>query len=280
MSRFLKAFEAEVRKKKANMYAVAEYCDGALETVQIHKANPCQDTYSVAKVFVVTAIGLLVDRGLLSTEEIVTEILSGECPADYQPIWDHVTVDMLLLHKVPLPKYYLDIDSSDTAAFGEDYLAYVLRTATVTDPAKLVPCYTDAAYYLLSRIVEKRSGMGTDNFLWKHLFYPMGCREAAWSHCPMGHVMGATGLYIRVEDVAKLGAIYLNGGVWQGKRILSEEWVDLVFRKGYELKPQLNGFAKGGMRGQLLLVVPSRKQVIAYLGCENYSFEQFLSDFA
>ena len=191
MSKFLKEFEAEVRKQKANMYAVAEYCDGVMEKVQIRKANPCQNTYSVAKVFVVTAIGLLVDRGLLSIQERVTEILAGDCPEDRQPIWDQVTVEMLLLHKVPLSIGFLDIDSTDATTFGEDYLAYVMKTATVTDPEELVPCYTDAAYYLLSRIVEKRAGMGTDNFLWKHLFYPIGCREAAWSHCPQGHVMGA-----------------------------------------------------------------------------------------
>ena len=260
------------------MFAIAEYREGSLETAQLVKTNPCQDVYSVAKLYVVTAIGMLVDRGLLSTEETVTEILARDCPRDYQKVWDSVTVEMLLLHRVPLPKNFLDIDLCDGTTFGEDYLAYILRT---TENPSLEPCYTDGAYYLLSRIVEKRSGMGMDDFLWKHLLYPTGCREAAWSHCPLGRVIGATGLYIRVEDIAKLGAIYLNGGVWEGKRILSKTWVDTVFGKGYELKPQAEGrsFGKGGMRGQMLTIVPSKNRAVAYLGCGDHSFVDFIAQY-
>ena len=276
MSQFLEDFKAEIQKRQANVFAIAEYCEGRLEAMQLVKTNPCQDIYSVSKAYVVTAIGMLVDRGLLSTEEIVTEILDRDCPKSYQKVWDRVTVEMLLLHKVPLPKNFLDIDLCDGTAFGADYLAYILQTA---ENPGLEPCYTDAAYYLLSRIVEKRSGMGTDDFLWKYLFYPTGCREAAWSHCPQGHVMGATGLYIRAEDLVKLGAIYLQEGLWEGKRILSKAWVDTVLRKGYELKPQADGraFGKGGMRGQMLTIVPLKKRVVAWLGCGDHSFVDFIA---
>ena len=279
MSQFLDDLKKEIIRQQANIFAIAEYCDGKLEALQLVKTNPCQDIYSVAKAYVVTAIGMLVDRGLLSTEECVTEILKQECPAGYQKIWDSITLEMLLLHKVPLPKNFLDIDVFDANDFGEDYLSHILN-APVDDRLPDFR-YTDAAYYLLSRIVENRAGMGTDNFLWKNLFLPTGCREAAWSHCPMGHVMGATGLYIRAEDVAKLGAVYLNDGVWEGKRILSKTWVDTVFEKGYELKPQAGGcsFGKGGMRGQMLTIVPSKKRVVAYLGCGDYSFVDFIAQY-
>ena len=123
--------------------------------------------------------------------------------------------------------------------------------------------------------------MGTDNFLWKHLFYPTGCREAAWSHCPKGHVMGATGLYIRVEDMIRHGMIYLNGGMFEGKRILSEEWVKTVIDNGYELKSCGGGkaYGKGGMRGQKMMVVPGEDRVVAWLGCGDNGFTDFVANY-
>ena len=274
MSKFLDDLQLEIEKQQANVFAIAEYHNGTLEARQLVKTNPCQDIYSVSKAYVVTAIGMLVDRGLLSIQEYMTEILARHCPKAYPQIWDGITVEMLLLHRVPLLKNCLDIDACDANGFGEDYLVYILNASLPGETAEPEPRYTDAAYYLLSRIVEERSGMGTDDFLWKYLFCPTGCREAAWSHCPKGHVMGATGLYLRAEDVVKLGAIYLQEGCWEGKQILYPGWVNTVLEKGYELKPQADGlaFGKGGMRGQMLTIIPSQKRAVAYLGCGEYSF--------
>lgn len=281
MSRFLESLKNEIEKCGANVFAIAEYYDGKTEQMQIKEANPCQDTYSVSKLFVVTAVGMLCDRGLLRTDEIITDILGDDCPKDYEKHWDKITVDMLLLHKTSLPGGFLDIDCFDANDFGHDYLAYTMKYKTGFQGDEPAPVYTDAAFYLLARIVEKRAGVGCDNFLWRNLFYPLGVREAAWSHCPMGHTMGATGLYIRAEDIAKHGSLYLNGGMWRGKRILSENWVNTVLEKGYELRPVCGGraYAKGGMRGQMCMVIPSQKRVVSYVGCGGHNFTDFIADY-
>ena len=80
--------------------------------------------------------------------------------------------------------------------------------------------------------------------------------------------MGATGLYIRIEDMLKLGRLYLDGGMWNGKRILSQQWVNAVRERGYELKRKDHGeaFGKGGMRGQMLLIIPETGRVAAWQG--------------
>ena len=175
---------------------------------------------------------------------------------------------MLLLHKVGLPSGFLDIDCYDSKGFGEDYLAYTLTYPTPEDYTPDKSTYTDAAFYILSRIVEKRAGEPLDTLLWRELLFPTGCLEAAFSRCPKGHPMGATGLYIRAAEVAKLGSIYLNGGMYGSRRILSENWVRTVLARGYELKPKCGGraYGKGGMRGQMLLVLPEQKRVIAWQG--------------
>ena len=282
MSKFLDDFKAEIEtREKANVFFIAEYNGGEIEVKKLAHTNPCQDTYSVSKAYVVTALGLLFDRGLLRTDEILTDILADELPETYNEVWTKTTVDMLLLHKVGLSGGFLDIDCFDATQFGDDYLAYVLNAPIREDFDLEKDTYTDAAFYLLSRIVEKRAGMGTDNFLWQHLFYPTGCREAAWSHCPKGHVMGATGLYIRVEDMVKHAMIYLNGGMYEDKRILSEEWVNIVLERGYELKSCGGGkaYGKGGMRGQKMMLVPSANRAVAWLGCGDNGFTDWVANY-
>lgn len=269
MSRFLEAMRDELlRLDDRGVFSVAEWHAGRVESLDIIKTNPCQNVYSVAKAFVVTAVGLLVDRGLLSTDEVVTDILADEIPTGCQPAWYETTVDMLLLHKVGLPSGFLDIDCYDSRNFGEDYLAYTLTYPTPEDYTPDKSTYTDAAFYILSRIVEKRAGEPLDTLLWRELLFPTGCLEAAFSRCPKGHPMGATGLYIRAAEVAKLGSIYLNGGMYGNRRILSENWVRTVLARGYELKPKCAGraYGKGGMRGQMLLVLPEQRRVIAWQG--------------
>ena len=258
----------ELARAGGGAFFLAEWRDGRIEVETLVKTNPCQNVYSVAKAYVVTAVGLLVDRGLLSTDETVTDILEGEIPGDTNDVWYSTTVDMLLRHRVGLPSGFLDVDCLDSREFGEDYLAYTLRAPIVEDHTPDRYAYTDAAFYILSRIVERRAGMPLDDFLWKHLFYPTGCREAAWSHCPKGHAIGATGLYIRVEELVKLGSIYLSGGLYGARRILSEEWVRMVRERGYELKSKSGGkaYGKGGMRGQMLLILPEQERVFAWIG--------------
>ena len=282
MSDFLSAFQKEILDREgANVFFIAEYGEDGIQTKSLCTTNPCQNIYSIAKAFVVTAIGLLVDREQLSTDEIVTDLLADELPATYHPIWNKTDVEMLLLHKVGLEKGFLDIDCRDASSFGEDYLSFVLNAPIREDFDGTQSTYTDAAYYLLSRIVEKRAGVPLDDFLWRHLFAPMKFREAAWSHCPMGHAMGATGLYLRIEDLIKLGALYLNRGVYEGERILSEEWVDTVFSKGYELKQQPDGkaYSKGGMRGQRLMILPHSHRAVAWLGCGSNDFRAFVAEY-
>lgn len=280
MSEFLKAFADIVTETKANVFRVAEMVgEGDPEVMEFVGTNPCQDLYSVAKAFVVTAVGMLYDEGKLTPSEVITDVLGDLCPADTQAFWRETTLDMLLTHRVRLPGGFLDIDSLDANEFGKDYLAYTLTYPLLPgDGSKR--CYTDAAFYILARAVEVRAGMPVDNFLWERLFFPLGCREMAWSRCPMGHPMGATGLYIRVEDMVKLGAIYLHRGCYRGKRYLSEEWVEMVLSRGYELQSVGVGkaFGKGGMRGQMLLVIPEEDRVVAWQGFHEegpYPFTEF-----
>ncbi len=244
---------------------VTQQGDEPAEFVHLRDHTPCLNTYSIAKMFTMTAIGMLWDRGQLKLDEIAMDILGDWCPADHQPQWRKITVRHLLTHTAGLPGRCLDIDMVDANEFKEDYIHECMTLPMVYEPGE-GSRYTDGAYYMLSCIVEKKTGMALDDFLWKELFRPMGFRDVAWSHCPHGHAMGATGLYTRIDDVLKIGKLYLDGGVWGGRRFVSQAWVDMCVSTPitfYHVGDH-GAYAKGGMFGQTLLMLPHENRVVAW----------------
>ena len=274
MNRFLTDFEAFIRTQPFRIIRLSETRrtdDGDFpdaDTFEMTEANPCQDTYSVAKTFTMTAVGLLWDRGLLSLDEKIVDILRDEiAPGDFDrmdPRWANSTVEMALTHRLGLPGGFLDIDCNPASDFGEDYLGYTLTYPLDYEPGKGEK-YSDGAYYLLSRVVGEKAGMPMDTFLWKELFYPLGFQEMAWSKCPHGHPMGATGLYIGSRDMAKLGVVYLSGGMYRGRRIVSEAWTKLAMEREFALDwdAEHRICCKGGMFGQKLILAPEQGRVVA-----------------
>ena len=236
MSDILNILDGIAKENEINTYCISVSTSKGMETLDRVPANPCQNCYSVAKVFCVTAIGMLIDEKKLTTDATVAEIFSEELEAYGIPAkkWERVTVDNVLRHEIGFSKGFLDIDTEDITGYPtDDFLFIVLDRELAYAPGR-VRTYSDAAYYLISRIVTKISGERLDEFLMSRLFKKTGCREVAWSRCPRNYTVGATGLYVRTKDVAKLGRIYLDGGMWQGERIVSEEWTKTVLERGYE----------------------------------------------
>lgn len=266
MSQFLEDLKAFCLQNDYRVYSIGEIKDGgAAEQIDVVPGNACQNGYSVAKLFTVTAIGLLYDQGEISPRDRVVELLGSACPAYTDPRWERVTVHHLLKHSSGLPGGCLDIDVLNANDFGEDYLQYLFKLPLIADPGEK-EAYSDGSFYLLSCLVQHLTGECLLSFLWRELFFPLGVREAAWSSCPMGRSIGATGLYMRSDDTAKFGELYRSGGVYQGKRYLSEEWVKLAKEQEYELHPTDVGrlYGKGGMCGQKLFIDPDHDRVVAY----------------
>ncbi|MBQ9080389.1 MAG: beta-lactamase family protein [Clostridia bacterium] len=264
-------YDARARSAGLNVYFIAEGDrDYNIRLQRAVPANPCCNCYSIAKAFTVTAIGMLYDKGLLTPETHVVDVLSDKLPENMDTNWREVTLHNLMLHYVGFDHGMLDIDAEDATKFGStDYLKVVLSAPLPHKPGT-VHQYTDAAYYVLSRVVERLAGMDIAELLRPILMKTMNFKEFAWSVCPEGYSMGATGLYLRTEDVVKLGILYLNGGEWQGTRVISKDWVDIVLKNGYEFKDKGNGwYGKGGMRGQMLTFNPERGLAVAWHGYEK-----------
>ena len=264
-----------------NLYFVAEGTrEGEIRKQCAVPANPACNCYSVAKLFTVTAVGLLFDRGLLTPESRVFDVIPELFPAEHDPRWERVTLDHIMRHRIGLEKDCIDIDnlSGETYPTQTDYLSLLLSSRLSDEPGSVYK-YNDAGYYLLSRVIERVSGVDLAALLRPILMETMGFREMAWSACPKGYAIGATGLYLYTEDMLKLGILYLNKGVYGGTRILSEAWCDKVLERGYELSPKGGGwYGKGGMRGQMLAIHPTLGRAVAWHAYDSVPFQVMICE--
>lgn len=244
-------------------------------TLCVTPSNKTEDCYSVSKLFTVTAIGMLFDEGKLRTDERIADIFPKRQSGESAQKWQDLTVHHVLLHRWGINRGFLDIDCEDVneyqAIYGErnDFLK-IIFSRELPEAVGEYECYSDAAYYLLSRVVTAKCGETVYEYLRKKLFNPMIFEETAWSSCPLGYSMGATGLYLRSGDMAKLGNLYVRNGMYDGSQILSEQWCKTVLENGYELrKCGKTGYAKGGMYGQYLYINPANNLTVAWLGYDE-----------
>ena len=214
-----------IQEAPFHIYDLAMYDHG---TVSFHRFEPCSvsnNSYSVAKVFLMTAVGFLYDMHTISMSDRVCDILGDLVPQHIDPAWKLVTIDHALTHRIGFREGFLDIDLEDASVYPtQDYLSMVFSRPLAYNPGEKY-VYSDAAFYLLSRIVSKLTGVPADRFLMDRLFAPMRFREVAWSHCPMGFPIGATGLYISTPDMLKIALLYMHDGVYENQRYLSSQWV-------------------------------------------------------
>lgn len=123
-------FEAAAKEQGLSWITVVE--NGETSTLSVCPASKTLDCYSVSKVFTVTALGLLCDDGMLSTEERVVDILRDSLPDGMDERWESVTVDDVIRHRWGIDHGFLDIDVENIEEYErlygtrDDFLRIVL----------------------------------------------------------------------------------------------------------------------------------------------------------
>ena len=85
--------------------------------------------------------------------------------------------------------------------------------------------YCTAGATTLGPLLERATNKSVPDFARDHLFNPLGISRIKWQFQPLGTAMTGGGLLLRSRDLLKLGQLYLNGGTWNDKRIISADWV-------------------------------------------------------
>jgi CubicO group peptidase (beta-lactamase class C family) len=111
--------------------------------------------------------------------------------------------------------------------FWEDGpMNYILSREFVAEPGKRFN-YSGGDIQILVEILKNATGMTLDEFSEKYLFEPLGIISFDWwlKFPNGGAIQGAGGLKLTPRDMVKIGSMMLNKGMWNGQRIVSEEWV-------------------------------------------------------
>ncbi|MFD7710234.1 serine hydrolase domain-containing protein [Streptomyces sp. NPDC059786] len=245
--------------------------------------------YSLSKSFTSTAAGFAVAEGLLDLDAPVLSYF----PEFADDIVDPRSRAMLVRHVAAMASGHL-AETFDTAIRNdrERPVRGFLLIPPDRDPGTVF-AYNQPATYSLAAIVQRRSGQTLTDYLRPRLFDPLGIGEVAWHQHPRGSDLGFSGLHATTDAVARLGQLYLRKGVWEGRQLLSPEWVAEATRPhiatsdgpvaawgpdarrgyGFQFWMSRHGYRGDGAYGQLCLVLPEQDAVIALTSATGQSQE-------
>lgn len=269
-----------IRKNKLNVYQIAVQTDAGIHCARCQPCNDCGNIFSVTKVFLNTAAGMLMDEGKLKLDDPILPIIQPFVDFPYDPVWNDVTIRHALSHRMGVDAGVIDIDRDDIRTYQTDnHLKYILDYPPKFRPGSYRK-YTDGAHYLLSLAVEQLVQMPADTFIRQKLLKPLDFQHTAWTRCPRNHTIGATGAYMRTDDMVKIGWLYLNRGAYNGQQIVTEDWIAAAEQGRFDFYPIKNSsfWQKGGMNGQMLLYSRKKRIAVAWEACEAYTKIQQFTD--
>jgi CubicO group peptidase (beta-lactamase class C family) len=166
-----------------------------------------------------------------------------------------------------------------------DPLDFILKRKAIEVPGTRW-VYSGAYPNLIGDIIFRASSYKLDRFAREFLYAPLGISESSWIKLNKNFIYASGDAELRPRDLAKIGLLVQNGGVWKGERVISEEWLDLSMRKAiradranwygfYWWLPILDVAAEkrigpvymaSGWGGQYLIIAPERKLVLVLTG--------------
>jgi CubicO group peptidase (beta-lactamase class C family) len=208
---------------------VEEYFSGATR-------QTLHDTRSVGKSFASTMMGIAINDGYIKSEnQTLADFYDLKKFANYSAKKESVTLKNLLTMSSGF-----DANDDDQNSPGNEEKMY--PTDNWVKFALDLPMddkkengktwnYFTAGAVTLGDIINKSVPEGLEKYADKKLFRPLGIKNYKWEYTPQKVPNTAGGLQMSALDYAKYGQVYKNGGRWNGKQIIPENWVNKTFTK-------------------------------------------------
>ncbi|MDR1439463.1 MAG: beta-lactamase family protein [Clostridiales bacterium] len=236
--------------------------------------------YSISKSFAPTAVGIAIGEGLLALDDAVLSFFPESAPpAPTENLRAMRVRDLLCMSTGHAQDTTLPLLSSPDGDWIKTFLSLPVEHAPGTHFL-----YNNGATFMLSAIVQKTAGEKLLDYLAPRLFEPLGFDNVEWDENPRGINTGGWGISLRLEDLAKLGQLYLDKGLHGGRRILPPQWAETAtsfhsdnskaenqapdWTRGYGFQfwlCQHGAFRADGAAGQFCVVMPQQNAVLAIM---------------
>lgn len=226
-----------------------------------------RNIYSATKSFTSCAVGFALQEGLLSLDEKLTDAFQDDMPDVISENLKKATVRDLLTMCLGQEKGSL-MGSQRPLYKEDDWVKMSLQIPFVYEPNTHF-VYNNVGPYLAGVLVQRRAGCDLVSYLTPRLFKHLGIKRPTWECDPLGNSFGAGGLFLTLSELHQFGLFYLNKGMWNGKQILSQQWIEestksqAVSKYGYLFwRGQYDSYRADGKYCQLSIVFPKKNAVV------------------
>ncbi|MFP2926094.1 serine hydrolase domain-containing protein [Pyxidicoccus sp. 3LG] len=252
------------------------------------------DLRSASKTFAPVLVGIAGEKGAaLRPETLVYSLFPDyKDPGTPDPRKARLTVENLM---TMTSGFACDDDKSDSPGNENtlqeqesDWYTYTLNLPMEREPGVEQAVYCSAGMNLLGGALRNTTGMWLPDLFARSLATPLQMRNYHLNLTPSGDAYLGGGFHLRPRDALKLGQLYLSGGVWNGRRVVSKQWVERSTARHSVMSPERTyGYAwwrhelkvgdrvyaeyeAGGNGGQYIMVVPELDLTVMFTG-GNYS---------
>ncbi|MBG6237853.1 CubicO group peptidase (beta-lactamase class C family) [Mycetocola sp. CAN_C7] len=234
--------------------------------------------YSLSKSFTSTAAGLAVDEGLMSLDDSVI----SHFPELDAEITDTRTRSIRIRHLLAMASGHRTETLDRALDIDAEHLVRGFLLLPPDETPGTVFAYNQPCTYTLARIVERVTGQSLTDYLRPRLLDPLGIDDVGWIRDGSGYELGFSGLHAQTEAIAVLGQLYLQGGEWGGRQLVSSAWVDEATRSqvsngtntasdweqgyGFQFWMARHGYRGDGAYGQFCVILPEHGVVLALTG--------------
>lgn len=258
-------------------------------THPFYRGSEVHSLQSVTKSVMATLVGIALERGeIASLQAPLMDFLRRYEDVRPDPRLERATLHDLLTMRTGVEWHEQDrpLDTTNTTVqleWSDDWVRFTLSQPMDADPG-MKWAYNSGGSHLIGAVLDYATGVHPIEYARRHLFAPLGIRDFHWKLAGGGLPDGEGGLYLSAESLAKIGYLYLRGGMWDGQRILP---ADFVREATWTLATTPSGMGYGfqwwradreglevwaglGFGGQALLVVPSLDLVAVVMGWNVY----------
>jgi CubicO group peptidase (beta-lactamase class C family) len=289
MKKLLENFKHRIEKEHNLVEAMCLSDSNGLLWKEQYIPRTVRNIYSHSKSFTSLMVGIAIDEGVLTLDTKLVDVFKDEIDIEtYNRLYD-ITVKNLLMMSSGFDEAYLMSVERRKGIGYPDYLKFLFsRELKVKSGTKF--CYSNGDTYLLSRMIQKLYNKHFTQLCYEKIFIPLEIGLPMWGADPMGNCIAASELCLSIEEMNKLGILFLNKGVYKGERIVSEEYVKLCsnpqiktdecywgdYSFQFWMTPEGDGYRADGAYGQITFIWPKYDLALSFQRPEDNRLEEVI----